>query len=97
MFDPECLKDRRTPGESESYSHKQREPVHAQNARVKHLPLQAGQDPLEQNPILRLVGVLLWVPLRTRPDIAWQMQGSHDLLHQMNLVHVCASDMLLNT
>ena len=42
MFDPECLKDRRTP-----------------KARVKHPPLQPGQDPLE---------LLLWVSLRTCPD-----------------------------
>ena len=33
--------------------------------------LQAGQDPLEHAPVLRLVGVLLRVSLRTRPDIAW--------------------------
>ena len=27
--------------------------------------------PLEHTPVLRLVGVLLWVSLRTRPDISW--------------------------
>ena len=33
--------------------------------------LRPDQDPLEHAPILRLVGVLLWVSLRTRPDISW--------------------------
>ena len=28
-------------------------------------------SPLDHTPVLRLVGVLLWVPLRTRPDISW--------------------------
>ena len=46
MFDPECIKDRRTPREPESFSHKQPDPVHAQKARAKHPPPQAGQDPL---------------------------------------------------
>ena len=50
------LKDRRTPGEPDSYSNK---------------PDHHAQDPLEHTPILRLVGVLLWVSLRTRPDISW--------------------------
>ena len=54
MFDSECLKDRRTPSEPESLSHKPHVEVHAQKARVKHPQLQPGQDPL------RLVGVLLW-------------------------------------
>ena len=44
MFEPECLKDRRTPSEPEP---------HAQKARVKHPPLQPGQDPLEHMPVLR--------------------------------------------
>ena len=73
-LDPECLKDRRTrrtPREPQSFSHKQPDPVHAQKARLKHPPLQAGQDPLEHTPILHLVGVLLWISLRTRRDIAW--------------------------
>ena len=65
----EYLKDRRTPGEPDSYSNKP-EP-HAQKARVKHPVLRPDQDPLEHTPILRLVGVLLWVSLRTRPDISW--------------------------
>ena len=30
-----------------------------------------GQDPFEHTPVLRLFGVLLWVSLRTRPDITW--------------------------
>ena len=67
MFDPECLKDRCTPGEPESFSHKQHEPAHAEK-HVKHPPLQAGQDPLGHASMLRLVGVLLWASLRTRPD-----------------------------
>ena len=72
MFDPpECLKDRRTPDEPESFSDKPHVHPHAQKARVKHPPLQPGQDPLEHTPGLRFVGVLLWVSLRTRPDIAW--------------------------
>ena len=73
MFDPECLKDRRTPGEPDSFSDKPHVEVHAQKARVKHPPLQPGQDPLEHTPSskLRLVGVLLWTSLRSRPDIAW--------------------------
>ena len=56
MFDPECLKDRRTPGEPESFSDK----PHAQKARVKHPPLQPGQDPLDHAPVLRLVGDLVY-------------------------------------
>ena len=71
MFDPECLRDRRTPGEPESFSDKPHDEPHAQKARVKHPPLQSGQDPLDHTPVLRLVGVLLWVSLRTRPDISW--------------------------
>ena len=63
------LKDRRTPGEPDSYSNKPDH--HAQKARVKHPVLRPDQDPLEHTPILRLVGVLLWVSLRTRPDISW--------------------------
>ena len=63
------LKDRRTPGEPDSYSNKPEH--HAQKARVKHPVLRPDQDPLEHTPILRLVGVLLWVSLRTRPDISW--------------------------
>ena len=70
-LDPECLKDRRTPEEPESCPHKQHVPAQAQKARLKHPPLQEGQDPLEHTPILRLAGMLLWISLRTRPDIAW--------------------------
>ena len=65
----EYLKDRRTPGEPDSYSNKPEH--HANKARVKHPVLRPDQDPLEHTPILRLVGVLLWVSLRTRPDISW--------------------------
>ena len=64
----EYLKDRRTPGEPDSYSNKPEH--HAQKARVKHPVLRPDQDPLEHTPILRLVGVLLWVSLRTRLDIS---------------------------
>ena len=75
MFDPECLRDRCTPGEPEdSLSVKNHELAHAQKARVKHPPLQAGRDPVEHTPILRLVGVLLCASLGTQPeppDIAW--------------------------
>ena len=60
------LKDRRTPGEPDSYSNKPDH--HDHKARVKHPVLRPDQDPLEHTPILRLVGVLLWVSLRTRPD-----------------------------
>ena len=63
------LKDRRTAGEPDSYSNKPDH--HAHKARVKHPVLQPDQDPLEHTPILRLVGVLLWVSLHTRPDISW--------------------------
>ena len=66
-----CLKDRRAPAEPESFSDKPHVESHAQKAHVKQPPLQPGQDPLEHAPVLRLVGVLLWVSLRTRPDIAW--------------------------
>ena len=59
MFDPECLKDRRTPGEPESFSDKPHDKPHAQKARVKP-PLQPGLNPLDHTPVLRLVGVLLW-------------------------------------
>ena len=45
MFDPDCLKDRRTPGEPEAFSDKPHVEPHAQKARVKHPPLQPGQDP----------------------------------------------------
>ena len=96
MFDPECLKDRRTPGEPESFSDKPHDEPHAQKARVKHPPLQPGQDPLDHTPVLRLVGVLLWVSLRTRPDIHGRWPGSPDLLLQMKLVLVCVFDMLLS-
>ena len=65
----EYLKDRRTPGEPDSYTNKPAH--HAQKARVKQPVLRPDQDPLEHTPILRLVGVLLWVSLRTRPDISW--------------------------
>ena len=65
----EYLADRRTPGEPDSYSNKSEH--HAQKARVKHPVLRPDQDPLEHTPILRLVGVLLWVSLRIRPDISW--------------------------
>ena len=51
--------------EPDSYS------TNAHKARVKHPALRPDQDPLEHTPILRLVGVLLWVSLRTRPDISW--------------------------
>ena len=54
MFDPECLKDRRTPGEPESSSDKPHVAPHTRKARVKHPP---GQDPLEHTPVLRLVDV----------------------------------------
>ena len=40
--DPECLKDRKSPSEPESFSDKPHVPVHAQEARVKHPPLQPG-------------------------------------------------------
>ena len=73
MFDPERLKDRRTPGEPESFSNKPHDEPHAQKARVKHPPLQPGQDPLDHTPVLRLAGVLLWVSLRTRPGISWAL------------------------
>ena len=65
-----CLKERRTPGEPETLPAK---PVHveARKAKKKHPPLQEGQDPLDHAPILRLVGVLLWISLQTRPDISW--------------------------
>ena len=63
------LKDCRTPGEPDSYSNKPDH--HAHKARVKHPVLRPDQDPLEHTPILRLVSVLLWVSLRTRPDISW--------------------------
>ena len=56
---------------NESFSDKPHVEPHAQKARVKHSPLQPGQDPLEHTPVLRLVGVLLWVCLRTCPDQAW--------------------------
>ena len=52
MFDPECHKDRRTPGEPESFSNKHHVEPHAQKARVMHPPLQPGQDPLEHTPVL---------------------------------------------
>ena len=71
---------------------------HAQKARVKHPPLQPGQDPLDHTPVLRLVGVLLWVSLRTRPDISWAAARITRLatsLNQMKLVRVCVFDMLL--
>ena len=42
MFDPERLKDRRTPGVPEHFSDKPHVPVHAQKAHVKHPPLQEG-------------------------------------------------------
>ena len=71
MFDPKSLKDRRTPGEPESFSDEPHVQPHAQKACVKHPPLQPERNPLERAPVLRLVGVLLWVSLRTRPDIAW--------------------------
>ena len=74
-FDPECLKDRKTPSEPESFSDKPPAEPHAQKARVKHTPLQPGQDPLGHTPVLRLVGVLLCVSLRTRPDISWAVAG----------------------
>ena len=45
-FEKECLKDCRTPGEPESISDKPHAEPHAQKARVKHPPLQPGQDPL---------------------------------------------------
>ena len=89
MFDPECLKDRRTPGEPESFSDKSHEPQ-AQKARVKHPPLQPGQDPSEHAPVLRLVGVLLWVSLRIRPDIAWaritRLASSDEAGHQKETI-----------
>ena len=88
MFDPECLKDSQTPGEPESFSDKPHVQPHAQKARVKHPPLQPGQDPLEHTPVLRLVGVLLWVSLRTRPDTAWAVARITDLQAQMKLVCV---------
>ena len=52
------LKDRRRPGEPDSYSNKPDH--HAHKARVKHPVLRPDQDPLEHTPILR-----------TRPDISW--------------------------
>ena len=80
IFDPERLEDRRTPGEPESFSDKPHAEPHAQKARVKHPPLQpgpGGPDPLEHTPVLRLVGVLLWVSfLRTRTR--YLMGGSQD-------------------
>ena len=90
MFDQECLKDRRSLGEPESFSDKPHVETHGQKARVKHPPLQPEQDPLEHAPVLRLVGVLLWVSLRTRPDIAWAVAtitrlASSDEAH----AHVC--------
>ena len=60
-FDAECLKDRRTPGEPESFSDKPHVEPHAQKAHVKHPPLQPGQDPLEHTPVLRVVGVVTGV------------------------------------
>ena len=51
------LKDRRTPGEPDSYSTK---PAHyAQKARVKYPALRPDQDPLEHTPILRLVCLIV--------------------------------------
>ena len=88
MFDPECLKDCRTPGEPESFSDKPHDEPHAQKARVKPPPLQAGQDP-----VLHLVGVLLWVSLRTRPDISWAVARITGLLPLMKLVLVYVFDM----
>ena len=73
------------------------EQAHAQTARVKHPPLQPGQDPLERAPALRLVGVLLWVSLRTRPDIAWAMARITRLASSYKArARVCVFDILLN-
>ena len=55
------LEEGTTPGEPEPFSDKPHVETLSQKARVKHPPLQPGQDPLEHPPVLRLVGVLLWV------------------------------------
>ena len=65
-----CLKERRTPGEPETFPAKLAH-IAALKVKKKHPPLQEGQDSLDHTPALRLVGVLLWVSLRTRPDVSW--------------------------
>ena len=89
------LKDRRTPGEPDSYSNKPDH--HAQKARVKHPVLRPDQDPLEHTPILRLVGVLLWVSLRTRPDISWAVAKITRLALVMSPEHESVSSTLHST
>ena len=60
MFDPECLKDRCTPGEPESLSDKPHDKPHAQKACVKHPSLQLGQDPLDDEIILQSCVLLVY-------------------------------------
>ena len=68
MYDFDCLRERKTPAEPELFS---RFPeVHANKAKPRHAVLDATQDPLEHTPVLRLVGVLLWVSLRPGPDMS---------------------------
>ena len=48
MLGPECLKDRRSPGEPEFFLDKPHVEAQAQKAHVKQPPLQPGQGPLDQ-------------------------------------------------
>ena len=79
-----------SPGEPESFADKPHVEIRARKARVKHPPLQPGQGPLEHTPVLRLVGVLLWVSLRTRSDIAWAVARNTRLASSDEArAHVC--------
>ena len=55
MYDFDCLKERTTPAEPETFS--TRPEVHANKAKPKRAVLCAAKDPLEHTPVQRLVGV----------------------------------------
>ena len=91
----EYLKDRRTPGEPDSYSNKPDH--HAHKARVKHPVLRPYQDPLEHTPILRLVVSYYGLAFEHDLTSVGRSLGSHVLHQVMNPEHVFVLNTLHST
>ena len=75
MFDPECLKNRRTPGEPESFSHKQHAP-HAPRACTESTSPASTTPSRTRSTRTYTYSAFSWCvaldfSVRTRPDIAW--------------------------
>ena len=97
MFDPECLKDRRTPGEPESFSDKPHDEPHAQ----KRTCQASTTSTRTGSPLIILQSCVLLVccygcPCEHVQIFRGQWLGLPDLLPLMKLVLVYVFDMLLS-